>query len=298
MLIKYKNFKIKLKHMEENKKEKDLLELNELLSTFNDIISNSIDITQTNIKFLLENESKLKIILKNQKEKRKLNKLTKEEKKIINECEDLELIVKSLISIILEQNNSSSKMISKLEIEKNKTKELNEKIILENKKLKLDQLTWLKNRHSLYLDIEQLLKQKKDYNIAILDIDDFKQINTKYWHWWWDSILKFLTKFVQSRLPKWEYQMYRLWGEEFIVISTWKKEELKILLNNILEKLKSTTLIYKKNKNNKINLSFSGWIANLLSEKKDFTIKWFEELLEIADNNLYFSKNNWKSQIK
>ena len=67
--------------------------------------------------------------------------------------------------------------------------------------------------------LQELLERKNvnQYNAMLIDIDEFKQINTKYGHESGDTVLKMFVKEMLTLLPKESY-IVRGRGSEFFVI--------------------------------------------------------------------------------
>lgn len=89
--------------------------------------------------------------------------------------------------------------------------------------LKRDFLTWAYNKQAFEEDFEKLFhchgreKDKKEYVIVILDIDNFKWVNDIHWHTHWDHILQEFSRIVFSRIRK-EDGVYRVGWDEFILL--------------------------------------------------------------------------------
>ncbi len=97
-----------------------------------------------------------------------------------------------------------------------------------------DPLTGLLNRRQLYRilsDIADLAKLSGNpFTLAIIDIDNFKQINDKYGHIVGDCVLREVAQIMKKTFRKSDY-LFRYGGEEFLVImpSTTLEEGLKAL---------------------------------------------------------------------
>lgn len=53
-----------------------------------------------------------------------------------------------------------------------------------------DYLTKLKNRHSLVETWNEFIKEWKNLNVIIIDLNDFKIKNDTFWHDYWDIMLR------------------------------------------------------------------------------------------------------------
>lgn len=153
-----------------------------------------------------------------------------------------------------------------------------------------DVLTGAYNRRALIHDIDVL--KNKNYEISltigIIDIDFFKKVNDTYGHSKGDEVLKLLTDKFHSRLRSVD-RFYRYGGEEFIV------------------SFQDTELIDAKRILEKINVSFSEDVYQMLGEKTTFSGGVVKEsikrntdldiLIQEADKLLYQAKENGRNQI-
>ncbi len=84
-----------------------------------------------------------------------------------------------------------------------------------------DSLTGLFNRRYINSKLEEEIVQarlhKAPLSLAILDIDNFKQINDQFGHNHGDYVLQEVSDLLRSQLPKEEY-LARWGGEEFLII--------------------------------------------------------------------------------
>lgn len=82
---------------------------------------------------------------------------------------------------------------------------------------KIDNLTQLKNRESLYEDIRQRIYSNRYFSVVFLDLDNFKSINDKYGHDAGDIYLLEFVKTVKVLLNNSD-GFYRLHGDEFVFL--------------------------------------------------------------------------------
>ena len=116
-------------------------------------------------------------------------------------------------------------------------------------------------------------------SIAYMDIDDFKKINDTYGHDIGDKVLR---KFAESFSGKHSI-LYRIHGDEFVILSHLQKEELKRYLE-----LKQSFFTEKC-------LSDLGFKSTVSIGIADYRNN--EAALKKADNLLYVSKKNGKNTI-
>lgn len=185
--------------------------------------------------------------------------------------------------------------LKKVNIEWNK-----KNIELENDSL-VDELTWLLNRKWYSIELEKLIKNKKEnfnnnFCLLAIDIDFFKQINDTYLHDVWDKVLVELANIFRNTLRNYDI-ISRQWWEEFFILlpSTdinWAKE--------VAEKIrKEVELNLNVNTNNKLewiiideSITVSIWIATAFD-----SIEEWEYLRKMADKALYKAKNSWRNTI-
>lgn len=232
---------------------------------------------------------------------------------IINELpEDIKSYIestKSLIVILLDLVNSKinriNNLLSSLDSSDNLVIELKSKIqnIMDEKKdLELlafnDNLTGLYNRHKLELLYKWAIEKERKswFSIALIDLDYFKEINTKYWQRWGDQVLIYFSDLMKSFFWKENnnYMVFRIWGEEFVIIST---EDFDNFNDNINKLLKLTINHTCKIADwRKVNFTFS-WSTvhtndtnwNMRTKEKiewDYLSKWLQK-----------AKKTWRSKI-
>lgn len=156
-----------------------------------------------------------------------------------------------------------------------------------------DSLTWVYNRREFFRVLPEMYEKYKsweisDLSLAMIDIDFFKNINDTYWHSIWDDVLKYVWEELK-KLSNDVLVVGRLWWEEFWIMWINKsKEELKSVVEKLMEKF------YKKvfNVDDKsFSFTISSWIASVkdLSENDSLYIK--------ADESLYIAKIQWRNRI-
>ncbi len=178
-------------------------------------------------------------------------------------------------------------MINKME---HKIHELESELQKAYEELHLDPLTKVYNRKALEKDLKSILEKGKDRDldlvVAIIDIDDFKQINDRFGHLVGDFVLIKLTQIMKSLLRKTD-KIYRYGGDEFIIVfnrSTLLNAQKSI--ERIINKISKTALKYK---DNIIKITIS---AGLAQHQKGDTI---ESLIKKADEALYSVKKSHKN---
>jgi len=116
----------------------------------------------------------------------------------------------------------------------------------EMKKLSfIDKLTNLPNRRKIMEQVGKSynlnMRDKLNFALAILDIDDFKKVNDEYGYTIGDEVLADFSKFLIEEIREIDF-VGRYGGEEFIfIIYVDNMDEIKIILNRLLLKLNNCT---------------------------------------------------------
>lgn len=176
--------------------------------------------------------------------------------------------------------------------------DVNKKRLAEEKIKELsarDPLTNIYNRRAIFEKLKEIERNSKklntDYSVCIIDIDYFKHINDNHGHMAGDYILKEFTKLIKNHINISDL-FGRYGGEEFILIfNNCKKEYALEKLNFMLERLINTNFKFK---NEMINFTFSAGIA----DNSEFNIKSVDQLIDIADKNLYRAKKLGRNRIE
>lgn len=126
------------------------------------------------------------------------------------------------------------------------------------------------------------------FSVAMIDIDDFKDINDNYGHRFGDEIINFLATSLTSNVRSTDY-VFRYGGDEFFIIfpgcTAENAKEVLLKLKSIID---SSTPEYE---NNKIKITFSGGIYYVES------MQAVEHIYDKVDNPLYASKKQGKNKV-
>ncbi|RXM58309.1 hypothetical protein DP144_02575 [Clostridium tetani] len=181
----------------------------------------------------------------------------------------------------------------KQELVMEKTKVENEYKRLESIAI-TDPLTNLYNRYFTmnYLQSQFLRFQEKEvnFNLAMGDIDYFKNVNDTYGHEAGDYVLEAVAKLLKGNIRKTDL-VARWGGEEFIIIfPNISGEEVIKNLNNIIYKIERQDIEYK-GEILKVTISFG--VSHFLKSDNHY-----QEALVRADKALYNSKRSGRNQVK
>jgi len=154
-----------------------------------------------------------------------------------------------------------------------------------------DSLTLLRNRRSLnyLLDdaIENEKKTGKSFCFVMADIDDFKVVNDTYGHPFGDIVLKNIAKTFIFKIGE-IGTVFRYGGEEICALLYLDLEEAK---QNVEELRKAILNQTHRQDRIKVNVTMSFGITEYKHDQKK------DDLIKVADSNLYYAKNHGKNQV-
>ncbi len=154
----------------------------------------------------------------------------------------------------------------------------------------IDVLTGVFNRRYLYSHLPSLLEKakKEDSSVGMLmiDVDNFKGINDSYGHLVGDEVLKKIAHTFKKILRS-QDKIIRYAGDEFIILIEGADiSHLKDIAHRLIEEVKR--IEFEKD----IRCTISIGIAQYPQDAGSF-----QELIELADQALYFSKRRGKDKM-
>lgn len=155
-----------------------------------------------------------------------------------------------------------------------------------------DALTGLPNRRMLdeQLAIANITSHEMNYDfgIALMDIDNFKNVNDTYGHSMGDNVLKMVAKSLQSGIMRTDI-IARWGGEEFICLLRGTDEESLKRVAERLRMLIQASGIRMNSNEVKVTISIGATL-----HKAGETI---EDMIERADKLLYQSKQDGRNKV-
>jgi diguanylate cyclase (GGDEF)-like protein len=139
-----------------------------------------------------------------------------------------------------------------------------------------DFLTKLYNRQSYEKYVNQLIESKKTFQVALLDLNSFKQINDRLGHQIGDRVLVAFGKILRDELPDC-YLASRMAGDEFMLVMN-EETIVDHLVEKICNKLKNHSFSVMN------SLSFA---YGFCKYEEGMTI---DELYAVVDKNMYENK--------
>lgn len=159
-----------------------------------------------------------------------------------------------------------------------------------------DELTGLYNRRYFNQVIEREInrakREKKSLSVAMMDIDFFKQINDTYGHQEGDQVLKQVATILSESFHRATDFVFRMGGEEFFVISSFKDEvEFQMYLEQLCVKVQSMGVENKASPSGKLTISIGA--AYCRTE----ALQGSEKLYKMVDRRLYQAKHTGRNKV-
>ena len=155
-----------------------------------------------------------------------------------------------------------------------------------------DALTNIHNRRYLEIQGGKWVQQAKQENseivCAIIDIDNFKQINDQYGHTFGDEVIKFFAQQLNEAMED-NMMCARLGGDEFVILARYKQDYEKLYLQ-LFEKLRGVSLLMGEDF---VRVEISMGVSSLSTCKETNLL----QLIDMADKALYKTKSNGKDNI-
>jgi diguanylate cyclase (GGDEF)-like protein len=155
-----------------------------------------------------------------------------------------------------------------------------------------DQLTGIKNRRSIFEELDRLILNFKEENVhfgvIILDIDFFKNVNDTHGHHAGDLVLVEAAKCFGQNIRSNDF-IGRQGGEEFLaLIEGADQKEIKEIAERLRKAIESKIM---KVDGIELTITISGGIAHS-SEEEDR-----DRLINLADERLYLAKEGGRNKI-
>lgn len=159
---------------------------------------------------------------------------------------------------------------------------------------KHDELTGLKNRISMFSEIEHAIHgletSSEKLAILFLDLNSFKQVNDSLGHDIGDLVLKETADRINSSVRS-NDTVFRIGGDEFLIIARAVKDvsDIQAVVANILKAFKTKAII----QGHSIDISISIGVAILPDDTNDS-----REVVKFADIAMYVAKRDKEANYK
>ncbi|MBZ7984891.1 GGDEF domain-containing protein [Campylobacter sp. Cr9] len=152
-----------------------------------------------------------------------------------------------------------------------------------------DPLTYLLNRWA-FMEKVHLIKYKKPFHFAIIDIDFFKKVNDTYGHSVGDEVLRVTASCIKSNFSKYTDMIARWGGEEFLIFALGcSNEEFYEACNKFRLDLNNSKFC---GGDFKVSASIG-----CLHIDNDFSYVDFDKYIKEVDDLLYKAKNSGRNRI-
>ena len=159
---------------------------------------------------------------------------------------------------------------------------------------KIDYLTEFYARDSLVRFLEELIcdssVSKRGFSMALIDLDRFKRFNDKYGHSFGDEILKYSAGMLRLTFAETRCYLFRYGGDEFIAVFPEREpREALSLFRQCIYNLTHRPFLFK---NKFYGITISCGIVGFPNDGKTI-----EQLIQKADEGMYFSKSHGRNRI-
>ncbi|UCG11148.1 MAG: sensor domain-containing diguanylate cyclase [Deltaproteobacteria bacterium] len=153
-----------------------------------------------------------------------------------------------------------------------------------------DDVTGYYNTRFMHQHLDQLLHQGREVSLAFLDLDDFKRVVDTHGHLLGSRVLKEAARVIASQLGD-DDRLVRYGGDEFVIrLPTQDKRAALDKVMAVRNAIANSTYLRDDGLEIKVTASFG--IANYPRDAADK-----KELLQMADNSMYRSKDLGKNSI-
>ncbi|AUH50087.1 GGDEF domain-containing protein [Chromobacterium sp. ATCC 53434] len=195
----------------------------------------------------------------------------------------------------LDLTRSRDELVSakeQVEAAEHRISELESALEAASNKVKEDQLTGAYNRRGLaeyfQREIGRAERTAAPLSVALIDVDNFKQLNDRYGHLAGDDALKYLVDTIKHSLRPADI-VARFGGEEFVILMPDTPETEAIQTVQRLQRELTKTFFLANN--DKLLITFSAGVARWhLGEQES-------DVLERADHAMYQAKINGKNRV-
>ena len=142
----------------------------------------------------------------------------------------------------------------------------------------MDSLTGVKNRYSLFRQMDLLIQNKQHFLVVFIDLDNLKEINDNYDHTKGDAYLKQFAIALQHAVKN-HGEVYRFAGDEFLCLVTHDFTQFDI--DNFKEDIAKEMII---------DVPYRGVSLGLAYYPKDGLNS--DDLISLADQSMYIEKKS------
>jgi diguanylate cyclase len=229
------------------------------------------------------------------------SKISKHSEKLkqTSNVEELSSIIGSLMEdtslMQLDLTRSRDELLSareQVEAAEQRINELENALEAASAKVKEDQLTGAYNRRGLaehfQREISRAERTNSDLSVALIDVDNFKQLNDRYGHLAGDDALKYLVDVIKHNLRPADI-VARFGGEEFVLLMP--DTPVDEAIDTVQRLQRELTRTFFMANNDRLVITFSAGVAKWHLGEQDI------EVIERADQAMYQAKISGKNRV-
>jgi len=229
------------------------------------------------------------------------SKISKHSEKLkqTSNVEELSGIIGSLMEdtslMQLDLTRSRDELLSareQVEAAEQRINELENALEAASAKVKEDQLTGAYNRRGLaehfQREISRAERTSSDLSVALIDVDNFKQLNDRYGHLTGDDALKYLVDAIKHNLRPADI-VARFGGEEFVLLMP--DTPVDEAIDTVQRLQRELTRTFFMANNDRLVITFSAGVAKWHLGEQDI------EVIERADQAMYQAKISGKNRV-
>jgi len=195
-------------------------------------------------------------------------------------------VLLELMMHIKDIKQQNEKFLKKIEQQQNVIDELKTKLKIVEAEANIDPLTNLFNRRSIERSLEELFnlckKSQTSFSLAMIDLDDFKQINDTYGHHVGDLVLAKVARVLRTSMRAKDI-IGRWGGDEFIAIMPHTNlEQAKVILQRLKASLEKIEIIAE---GKRFKVSISAGVVECNQRYKDW-----RDMIKEVDALMYRNK--------
>lgn len=229
------------------------------------------------------------------------SKISKHSEKLKNtsNVEELGSVVSALMEdtslMQLDLSRSRDELLAareQVEAAEQRITELESALEAASAKVKEDQLTGAYNRRGLaehfQREISRAERTNSDLSVALIDVDNFKQLNDRYGHLTGDDALKYLVDVMKHNMRPADI-VARFGGEEFVLLMP--DTPVDEAIDTVQRLQRELTRTFFMANNDRLVITFSAGIAKWHLGEQDI------EVIERADQAMYQAKISGKNRV-